>query len=218
MSDETTTLQDGNAAGDKSGKVFTQEQVDTILQDRLGRKEKSTIEALLLSLGAKDLEEAKALIAAQKQAAIDKQTAEELLNAKIKDAEDRAAKAEQADRDHVAEMEKRILDSELKIEAARVVMGKTKVDGKEVDATIRPAFKPEALDDVLLLVDRSKIAYKDGKYEGVAEALDNLAKAKPYLLTEDPKPAGKGSPGAGKTTKTGEEGKAVGVKPQHYTL
>jgi hypothetical protein len=217
---ENQNLQDGNAAGDgkKAEKTFTQDQVDAILVERLGRKERATTESILAALGTKDLDEAKALILAQKQSEVEKQSTEDRLKAQIQEAEDRTKEIQKDADEQIAAMQKRILDSELRIKASQAVTGKQKLEGKEVDVVVRPAFKTEALDDVLLLVDRSKIADKDGKYEGVDEALNDLAKAKPYLLADDPKPAGKGSPGAGKNTEAGNEGGPVGVKPQHYRL
>ena len=77
--------------------------------------------------------------------------------------------------------------SEIKINAAAPVMDK---DGKKV---VRPAFRKEALDDVLLLISREAITEEDGKYLNIDKALSDLAKAKPWLLDESA-PASKGSP------------------------
>jgi hypothetical protein len=59
-----------------------------------------------------------------------------------------------------------------------------------------PPFADGALDDVWLFVDKSKIAEKDGKFSGVAEAINEVAKAKAYLL-KAPAAKGPGTPGGG---------------------
>lgn len=61
---------------------------------------------------------------------------------------------------------------------------------------VRPAFRNQAMDEVLLLVDRAEITDEDGKFSGIEKALGTLAKAKPYLLAEEPAPK-KGTPVAG---------------------
>lgn len=199
------------AAAAEKPKTFTQEQVDTIVSDRLTRKEKNVTDALLTSLGVKDPAEAKAIIEASKKASDAQKSETERLQKEVADFKTAAEKATKEAQDQVTAMQKRILDSELRIAASQAVMGKEKKDGKEQDIVVRSAFKTEALDDVLLLVDRTKITEKDGKYEGIAEALNTLAKAKPYLMAETVavKLVGKGTPDARKGIKQGEDGPVI---------
>jgi flagellar biosynthesis GTPase FlhF len=105
-----------------------------------------------------------------------------------KKAEAKAAQLEAEYGEKVATLTKRLLDSEIKQAAGRPVTDK---DGK----VTRPAFRPEALDDILLLVDRTVIEDKDGKWEGIEKALAELAKAKAYLLADgQPAAPQKGTP------------------------
>ena len=208
-----TAAADAAKAAAEKPKTFTQEQVDTIVTDRLSRKEKNVTDALLISLGVKDPAEAKAIIEASKKAADAQKSETERLQKEVADSKTAAEKATKEAQDQVTAMQKRVLDSELRIAASQAVMGKEKKDGKEQDIVVRPAFKTEALEDVLLLVDRTKIAEKDGIYTGIAEALNTLAKAKPYLMAETVavKLVGKGTPDARKGIKQGD-GEPV-IKP-----
>ena len=200
-------------------KGLTQEQVDAIVNKRLVQKEKSVMDNVLKELGVKDLAEAKTLTETQRKAQADQQTQAEKAAIDLKTAQDQLATAQKETAEKLEAMQKRVLDSELKIEASKLVMVKVKKDGKEVEVVSRLPFKPEALDDVALLVDRSKIKEVEGKYEGVAEALDALAKAKPWLMTDAVQSVqlGKGSP----RPVTGSEkpsGATKGVKPTRVRL
>jgi hypothetical protein len=162
-------------AGGSGG--HTQEDLDREFANRAKRAAEAERKKMLESLGVKDEDELKTLVDTQRKADEARKTELEKLADRAAKAEEKATKLESENTQKLAEMAKRLLDSEIKMEAARAVLDK---EGK----VLRPAFRAEALDDILLLVDRSKITDKDGKYEGVAKALEDLAKAKAYLLSD----------------------------------
>jgi hypothetical protein len=85
---------------------------------------------------------------------------------------------------------KRIVDGEIKLLATQPV----EKDGK----VQRLAFRPDALDIVIALIDRTGITDEDGKLTAIDAALEVLAREKPFLLVGDGKPqtpVPKGTPG-----------------------
>jgi hypothetical protein len=172
------------AAADKAAaEAKAKEEQDALnkqFADRAKRAEEAKQKEILESLGVSTVEEAKALAEAARKAADANKTESERLQAEIKKANDAAAKAE-ADRKAALETaNNKLLNSEIKISASAPIKDK---DGK----VTRPAFKKEALDDVLVLIARKEIkAKEDGEgFEGVEKALSELAKAKPWLLEEE---------------------------------
>ena len=164
-----------------------QDELNKQFAERAKRAEEATTKKLLESLGVKDLDEAKALTEAARKATEAQKTDLEKAEAARLEAETKAQKAEADAQAKLDAANKRMLDSEIKINAAAPVMDK---DGKKV---VRPAFRKEALDDVLLLISREAITETDGKYINIDKALSDLAKAKPWLLDESA-PVSKGSP------------------------
>lgn len=164
-----------------------QEDLNKKFADRAKRAEEANTKKILESLGVKDLDEAKALTEAARKATEAQKTDLEKAETARLEAETKAQKAEEAAQAKLDAANKRVLDSEIKINAAAPVMDK---DGKKV---VRPAFRKEALDDVLLLIGREAITEEDGKYSNIDKALSDLAKAKPWLLDESA-PVSKGSP------------------------
>lgn len=195
---------DGNGGGDPP-KPPTPEEIEAKKQDDLNKqfadraaraasaKEKELLEAL----GVKDPEEAKALLAVAREAADKNKTETEKLQAQIKTADEARVKAETEAKEKTEAANKRLLDSEIKINAATALIEKDKI--------VRPAFKREALDDVLLLIDRKLIEEKDGAFKGVDKALEALAKAKPWLL-EEKQQAPRGTPPQGPRGRQGDDG------------
>ncbi len=175
-------------AGDQGGKTFSQDDVNTLVGNARKEGRTSGEKALLESLGLQSVDDLKGIIKAAKDAEeANKTELQKAQDAKIKAEGDLEAEKQQRKADNDA-MTKRLLDGEIRIASAAPVMDK---DGKKV---VRPAFRREALEDVTLLIDRTLIIEKDGKFEGLDKALDALAKGKPYLLageTQTPK----GTPG-----------------------
>lgn len=166
-------------------KKFTQADVDRIVGERAQRAAEAAVAKLLGDLGVKDaaevktaLDEAKALRDAQMS---------ELDKAK-KEAEANKTKAEQAEKDKAAALAR----------AQETLMR---------SAVLAEASKPEhkiradALADVWTFVDRSTIKPKDGtdEFDGIADAVKVVLKARPYLVDDGtrppgtPRPAGSGS-------------------------
>lgn len=167
---------DTHAAGN-GGKTLTQEQVSALVGAARKEGRESGIAKILKDLGADDLDGLKNLVEAAKNAESASKSdiqnlADQLAAAQKKNAELEASAARQ-----LAAIQERLLISEIKIAASRPVIGK---DGKAT----RPAFHADILDDIGLLIDRALIVEKNGKYEGVEMALEDLARKKPILLAQ----------------------------------
>lgn len=152
---------------------------------------------MLEVLGVKDADEAAALLKIAREADEKTKTEAEKMTAKLQASEDARIKAETEAKEKTEAANKRLLDSEIKINAATALIEKDKI--------VRPAFKREALDDVLLLIDRKLIEEKDGAFKGVDKALEALAKAKPWLL-EEKQQAPRGTPPQGPRGRQGDDG------------
>jgi hypothetical protein len=168
----------GGGTGD-AGKAYTQDQLDQMFAERAKRAEDKARADLLKDLGVETPEAAKDLLKKQKEA-------DDAQKSELQKAADQAAKAQKdlaelktANEQTLAAMAKRLLDTEIKMLAAKAVYDK---DGKTL---LRAAFRAEAIDDLLLLVDRSTIIEKDGQYQGIDKALEALAKSRKYLLAEE---------------------------------
>ncbi|MBK8467737.1 MAG: hypothetical protein IPL32_18135 [Chloracidobacterium sp.] len=183
---------DGNADGDgdankPKGKTFTQEELDALFAQRAKQAGNSALTDLFKELGVENADSLKAVITKAKEAddanktelqkALDKVTATEKAFADQKIAHDTA----------IAELSKRILDSEIKIAAGNEVKDK---DGN----VLRPRALPDALDVVLLGISRSEIVQKENAYSGIEEALAVLFKSKPFLFEAETEPPTKGTP------------------------
>ena len=153
-----------------------QDELNKQFADRAAQAASAERKKILESLGVKDIDEALALTKAAKDADEKNKTEAEKLVAKAQEADAARIKAEAESKEKLDAANKRLMDSEIKINASAPVMEKDKV--------VRPAFRKEALDDVLLLVNRELITEENGTYKGVEKALSELAKAKPYLLQE----------------------------------
>jgi hypothetical protein len=167
------TDKDANAGGN-SGKP-NQEELDRQFAERAKRAQEAERKRILESMGAKDEDELKAIIEAKKKADEAAKTELQKQADKVKETEDKLTKLEAENSAKLAEMQKRLLDSEIKLLAGKPVTDK---DGK----VVRAAFRPEAIEAVLLLIDRKQIADKEGKYEGIDKALEALAKSNAYML------------------------------------
>lgn len=193
-------------AGANSG-TLTQDQVNQIVADRVKRAEEATVKKLLDGLGVQSADEIKSILEAKKAADEANKTELEKAASKATTAE---AKLKQAEADHATkleQMQKRILDSEIKQLAGRAITDK---DGK----VTRAAFRPEALEDILLLLDRTAIEDKEGSYTGIDKALESLAKAKPYLLSDgQTSPAQKGTPKPGERKPAPQQQQASAAAP-----
>jgi hypothetical protein len=149
---------------------FTQADVDRMLGERAKRADELVTKSLLEGLGLKSLDDLKAVV--KKAGDLESAQLSELDKAK------KAADKAEADRLAMEASSKAVLaQANERLMKAAVLSEATKADY---------AFRPEALGDVWLFVDRAGIKPKDGsdEFEGIAEALKAVAKAKPYLVAE----------------------------------
>lgn len=174
-----------------------QEELNKQFAERAQRAADSERKKLLEALGVKDADEAAALLKVAREAEDKTKTETEKLQAQIKAADEARVKAENEAKEKTEAANKRLLDSEIKINASTALIEKDKI--------VRPAFRREALDDVLLLIDRKLIEEKDGAFKGVDKALAELAKAKPWLL-EEKQQAPRGTPPTGPRGRQGDDG------------
>lgn len=183
----------GAGAANQNDEKNKQAELDRQFAERAKRAEEAATKKALETLGVTSLDDAKALIEAQRKADADRKTETEKLADEAQKAKAAAEKIK-ADADaQIAEMRTRILNSEIKILASKPVADK---DGK----VVRAAFRAEALDDLLLLIDRTGITETEGKFTGIDKALAELAKNKPWMLAIENSEQGKrkiGSPSAG---------------------
>lgn len=192
----------GNAEADAKAKAEAdekakQDDLNKQFADRAARAASAKEKELLEALGVKDPEEAKALLKKAREADDAQKTETEKLQAQIKSEQAAREKAETEAKEKTEAANKRLLDSEIKINAAVALIEKDKI--------VRPAFKRDALDDVLLLIDRKLIEEKEGVFKGVDKALAELAKAKPWLL-EEKQQAPRGTPPQGPRGRQGDDG------------
>ena len=169
------TEEDKKKAAEEKAK---QDALDKQFADRADRAAKAERERLLKELGVTDPEEAKKLLETARKADEEKKTALEKEQAAREKAENDAKAAKAAADEVLAQATTKLMNAEIKMSASTAVVDK---DGK----VIRAAFRADAMDDVLLLLNREGIQEKDGTFTGVSEALAALAKTKPYLLAEE---------------------------------
>ena len=182
MADETTTTEqpettDATAAGDGQGQpapaTFTQEQLDTIVKDRLARATTKTTADLLTELGVENVATAKKTLTEAKAAHEAQMSELEKAQAQIVEAQAQAAQA-------TAEAET------VKAQAAEALLKA---------ATISQAGNFNDPNDAWSFVDKSKIEIQeDGSYKGIDEALKGLIEAKPYLVKAEGSGPGPGTP------------------------
>lgn len=184
--------QDPDAGGGSNGGgktvTMTQEQMDVLFSERAKRGEEAALGKILQKTGFSSIDELSAAVMEYR---------------KIKDAGDPEKAKLMTDLD--AETKKRE-KAEADLQAfrsettERLMKAEVKAKAKE------KGFRPEAVDDVWLIVDRAKITVDDaGEFQGVDEAIDDVAKSKPFWLssTQD-KPRGTPKDGK-KAPPTGED-------------
>lgn len=173
--DPAPTEEDKKKAAEEKSK---QEALDKQFADRADRAAKAEREKILKELGVADPEEAKKLLETARKADDEKKTALEKEQAAREKAEKDAETAKAAADEILKQATTKLMNAEIKMSANTAVVDK---DGK----VTRAAFRADAMDDVLLLLNREGIQEKDGTFTGVSEALATLAKTKPYLLAEE---------------------------------
>jgi hypothetical protein len=169
------------------GKTFTQEELDAMFTQRATQAKTSALSELFKEVGVDNADALRAIITKAKEA-------DDAQKSELQKAQDKATTAEKTIADQksahesaMAELEKRILDTEIKIAAGSEVKDK---DGK----VLRPRALADALDVIQISIARKDIVKKDEAYTGIEEALDALFKAKPFLFEAEQAQNFKGSP------------------------
>ncbi|WP_075063984.1 hypothetical protein [Ornatilinea apprima] len=161
---------DGGNGGEKpkdEKKSYTQAELDAMFADRAKQARSSTIADILKTLGVEKLDDAKALVEAKRQADEAQKSELEKAQDAIKKAEEKAAQALADAEKFKAEANERLLKAEVVRLAGEV------------------GFRPEAAGDVWLVIDRSKISQEEtGDFKGVKEAVELIAKEKPFWLVD----------------------------------
>ncbi len=153
--------------------TFSQEQVDTIVKDRLARATTKTQADLLAELDIEDVATAKKTLA-------DAKTAQAAQMSELEKAQAEIAEAQEATRKATAEAET------IKVAASEALLKA---------AIISQAGHLNDSMDAWQFIDRSKIeVQEDGSYKGIDEALKALAETKPYLVKAENGNHGPGTP------------------------
>lgn len=162
-----------------------QKELDKQFAERAKRGADSKEKEIFEALGVKSVDDAAALLKIAREMEDKTKTETERLQAQVKTEQEARKTAEDEAKTRIEAANKKLMDSEIKINASTALIVSGKIQ--------RPAFKREALDDVLLLIDRSQITETEGVFKGVDKALEALAKAKPWLL-EEPQRTQRGTP------------------------
>jgi hypothetical protein len=190
------------AAGD--GKL-AQADVDKLIGERAKRAEEATQAKILEALGVKSLDDLKQIKEAADKAAEDKLTAVEKAQKDLEKAQKQADEARGL-------IEKANAERDAALAQANEMLMRSAVLAEATRSEYR--IKPEAMGDVWSFIKADeallkKIAAKDGKpgeFEGVADALKELLKAKAYMVEAGsgqgtPRPSGRGAAPTNEPTK-----------------
>lgn len=177
----------GNNDDKPKGKTFTQEELDALFAQRAAQAKTSALTDLFKELGVENADSLKAVIKAAKDA-------DDAQKTELQKAQDKSANAEKAVNEQkttyeaqIADLEKLLTDTEIKVAASKAIKDK---DGN----VTRAAFRADALEDVVVLINRKGIKRENGAVSGIEDALAELAKAKTFLLEDEPTTQVKGSP------------------------
>lgn len=146
------------------GQTFTQEQLDILFAERAKRASDATTADLLKKAGVASIEDLLAGYAKAKK--LEEGQMSELQKAQAELAAEKE-KALQAEKDKVtalATASERLMRAEVQAQAHA------------------QNFLPDAISDVWLVIDKSKIKEENGVFVGVKEAVEAVAKAKPHWL------------------------------------
>lgn len=156
--------------------TFTQEHVNTVAGKAREEGRTKAQADMLASHGFKDEAEMKKFIEDAKKAKEDQMSEQEKKDLELKAAKEEAEKAKAEKDAALKQAQERLMQAE--VMAAATAAG----------------FKSEAVKDVWLVIDRTKITEKDGKFEGVKEAIDEVVKVRPFWMDPARKPNGSGNP------------------------
>jgi hypothetical protein len=152
-----------------------QAELNRQFAERAKRGEETATKKLWEAIGVSTQDEWDSFVKAKKETEDANKSALEKAADEATRAKARADKLEADSKTLLEAAQRRITDGEIKLIATQPVTDK---DGK----VTRAAFRADALDLVLLAVDRKEIKDEDGKVVGIEKALEALAKEKPFLL------------------------------------
>jgi hypothetical protein len=180
-------------------KSYTQAELDAMFADRANRASSSAVADLLKKAGIDTVENLVATVTKAKEAETAQLSELEKANNALKQAQ---TKAEQIQ----AEADQKVAQATERLMKASVL----------AEATAK-GFRPEAVNDVWLIVDKAKIVEKDGEFTGIKEAVEAVAKAKPFWLGDSKKGPGTplGKDGAKKGGNTDEKKPILGMPVAH---
>jgi len=145
---------------------FTQEQLDAMFGDRVKRAEESATQKLLKQFGVESVDGLKANMDEFTKIREAQKSETDKAAEKIKALEERALKAEQ-------EREQALAIASEKLMRAAVIQAATE-----------KGFRPEAIGDVWLVVEKAQIKEDNGEFTGVKEAVEAVAKSKPFWMVD----------------------------------
>jgi hypothetical protein len=176
--------------------TMTQEALDTLFAERANRAKEAAIADLLKKAGVEKVDDLVNGFTAHKKAQEAQLSETEKLTKAKADAEAEAQRVKTEADTKIAQANERLLKAAVMAEA------------------MEKGFKKEAVADVMLLIDRSKIVEKDGEFTGVKEAVEAVAKIRPFWLG-DTRQNQRGSPvpDPKKPDKTNQQQNAPARKP-----
>jgi len=177
---DTGTDQDQTGKVTIGDKTFTQEQFDSMIDTRLARQKRELEKVHADKIGADyaDYDTLKAAAAKLKA---------------LEDA-DKTDLQKLTDRLGILETERVAETKQFSEQLATLQEQNIALEQQRTDLLLRTTVVAEATrqgfydpDDAYGLLDLSRLTVKDGKVDGIKEVLQELAKAKPYLLQEKPR-------------------------------
>lgn len=165
----TSTGENDDNKGEEK-KSFTQKELDFLFADRSNRAKSEVTSEILKLLGVENIDMAKTLVKKQMEA-------DEATKTELQKAQEEAAQSKQLAEQVKAEAEAIKAAAREQVVRAEVIR---QVIGYNVN---NMTFRPEAIDDVWMLIDKANIKDddKDG-FTGIKDAVEKVAKDRPHWL------------------------------------
>lgn len=164
---------EGGTGGEGEKKTFSQEELNRLFAKEKKDARSAERSEILKALGVDDIEKVKQILETQRQADEAKKTEIEKAQEKERQAQAEIERLKSEQEKVIAQANEQLL----KAEVMREVVGFKDANGKP--------FRPEAVNDVFLLLDRTGIEKQEnGTFKGVKEAVEKVAKERPHWLVE----------------------------------
>lgn len=167
---------ENKAKSQNQAPTYTQEQLNEMFADRAKRGGEAAIADLLKKLNVDSIDSLTALFTQGKKLIDGQKTETEKLQASLEEANKKLEQLAQEKATALAQATEKLMRAAVTAEA------------------MTQGFRAEAINDVWLVVDRSKVTEKDGEFAGVKEAVEAVAKAKPFWLGTTKDTPGRGTP------------------------